>query len=229
MFRKQPSFFFGHVVGNFNPKKVVAVTSHGKKPILLGIYNCFQKEQPVVFKCGDENWKAIPNMSAYLGDICVFKGQPYVVDKTGRTVTVGPVDSTVRLVAESLVGGGDIKFLVESKGDLLLIDVCDRRFDDDRECARIDVFKPNIKEKKWVKLANLGDIVLFLGSFWSFSASALDLCVPKGNCVIIMDNIFTCVRCKSSFLDLDDGRLLPLSDYPEYFELFCPSQIKKLN
>ncbi|AES58689.1 F-box protein At2g17036 [Medicago truncatula] len=161
-------------------------------------------------------------MSVYLGDICVFKGRPYAVDKTGWTVGFGPEDdSTVRLVAESLVGGGDIKFLVESKGDLLLIDVYEHRFDDDRGCVRIDLFKLNAREKKWVKLANLGDTVLFLGLFWSFSASALDLCVHKGNCVIIMDNIFTRVRCKSSFLDWDDGRLLPLSDYPEYFELFC--------
>ncbi|RHN76666.1 hypothetical protein MtrunA17_Chr1g0146361 [Medicago truncatula] len=77
---------------------------------------------------------------------------------------------------------------------------------------------------KWVKLANLGDIVLFLGSLCSFSASAsaLDLCVPKGNCVIIMDNIFSNAPCV--FLDLDDGRLLPLIDYAEYFELFVPPQ-----
>ena len=209
-----------------NPTKAIAVTSHGNKPIILGTFAC-SGERLVVFKCGDENWKAIPNMSTYFGDICVFKGRPYAVDKTGRTVTVelGPDESTVQLVAQSLVGGGQTKFLVESDGDLLLADFYHRWYDNH---YKINVFKLNEKEKKWVKLANLGDIVLFLGSLCSFSTSASDLCVPKGNCVILMDNIFN-RYCKSSFLDLDDGRLLDLSNYPEYSKLFCTPRIKKLN
>jgi len=166
-------------------------------------------------------------MSAYLGYLCVFKGRPYAVDNTGRTITVGlgPDDSTVQLVAQSLVGGGVIKFLVESKGDLLLADAYDRKFDDDDiKRVRIDVYKLNVKEKKWAKLANLGDRVLFLGSLGSFSASASasDLCVPKGNCVIIMDNIFTRVYREITIFDLENGRLLPLTDYPEYLKLFKP-------
>jgi len=225
-----------HLATNFvipyiKSRKVVAVMSHGKKPIIVGslyLLNCTVKE-PVVLKCGDENWKFIPEMSVYLGDIRVFKGRPYVVDKTGQTVTVGQDDSTVQLVAVSLVGGGDINFLVESDDDLLLADVYDHRFGDDHKHVKIDVFKLNRKEKKWVKLANIGDRVFFLGLLCSFSASASDLCVPKGNCVIIMDNIFTCVQCERSFLDLDDGRRLPLSDYPEYSDLFLPSQTEKLN
>lgn len=213
--------------GYMNPGKVVAVTCHGKNPIVVGTFNC--TGQPVVFKCGDDNWKVIPNMSAYLGDIYVFKGRPYVVDKTGWTVTVEPDNSAIQLVAESLVGGGDIKFLVESDGNLLLADVYDRLYNDfslnsdhEHEHVRIDVFKLNKKDMEWVKLANLGDRVLFLGSLCSFSVSASDLCLAKGNCVIIIDNIFTRVYCESSFLDLDDGRLLPLTDYPEYRKLFWP-------
>jgi len=104
------------VVRYMNPTKAIVVMSHGNKPTILGPIAC-SGEQPVVFKCGDENWKVIPNMSAYLGDIGVFKGRPYVVDKTGWTITVGlgpDDDSTVQLVVESLVGGGDIKFLVKS-------------------------------------------------------------------------------------------------------------------
>jgi hypothetical protein len=90
------------------------------------------------------------------------------------------------------------------------------------------VFKLDEKEKKWVKLASIGDRVLFLGWLCSFSVSASDLCVRKRNCVIIMDNIFN-RYCKTSFLDLDDGRLLDLSSYPEYSKLFRTHRIKKLN
>ena len=215
--------------GKVKPAKVVAATSYGNKPIIVASFNCTGEEQLVVFKYGDENWKVIPEISVYFGDICVFKGQCYVVDKTGQTVTVGPGDSTVQLVAESLLAGEDIKFLVERKGDLLLADVYDREineeaddYDYDYDRGRIDMFKLNEKEKKWMKLATLGDRVLFLGSLCSFSASASDLCVPKGNCVIIMDDIFTCEPSLGYFFDLDDGRPLPLFDYPEYSKLFWP-------
>ncbi|AES99260.1 DUF295 family protein [Medicago truncatula] len=109
------------------------------------------------------------------------------------------------LVAESLVGGGDVKFLVESKGDLLLVDVydCTRIGFPGHNPVRIHLFKLNEKETEWVKLKSLGDIVLFLGADCSFSASASDLSVAKG-----------CI------LDLDKHQPSPLSDYPEYFNLF---------
>jgi len=118
-------------------------------------------------KCGDEKWKVIPDMSTKFEDICLFKGQPYAVDKIGKAVVVG-LDSSVQLMDEPLVGGGDMKFLVESEGDLLLVDVYDCLFNDlcnpdHNDRVRIDLFKLNEKEKKWVKLTSLGDRVLFLG------------------------------------------------------------------
>jgi hypothetical protein len=118
---------------------------------------------------------------------------------------------------------------VENEGDLLLVDVydCNPIYDDRHgpsyDNLRIDLFKLNEKEKKWVKFTSLGDRVLFLGLVCSFSASVSDLCVPKGNCVIFMDNFFRCClyyRHVRHIFDLDQAQLLPLSDYPEYFNLF---------
>jgi hypothetical protein len=152
------------------------------------------------------------------GDICLFKGRPYAVNIIGETVMVGS-DSNVHLVAEPLVGDGNQKFLAESDGDLLLADV--HGF-----TLRVDLFKLNEKEKKWVKLTSLRDRVLFLGLKCSFSASTSDLYVAKGNCVIISDDILRGVseRVKRPIhvLDLDKGQLFPLSDYPEYSDLFWP-------
>jgi len=165
-------------------------------------------------------------MSTKFGDICLFKGRPYAVDKIGKMIMVG-LDSSVQLVAEPLVGGGNKKFLVESEGDLLLADIYECLCFDFNDPVRIDLFKLNEKEKKWVKLTSLGDRVLFLGLVCSFSASASDLCVAKGNCVIFIGNIFERNRiskCESYVLDLDQGRLSPLSDYPEYSKLFWPPQ-----
>jgi len=171
------------------PKKVVVVTCHGKKPLVVGTF--FSSPQPLLCKCGDEKWKVIPGISTQFGDICLFKRRPYVVDKTGKTIMVG-LDSSVHLVAEPLVGGGNMKFLVESEGDLLLVDVYDCLCINLNDPVRIDLFKLNKKEKKWVKLTSLWDMVLFLGLglVCSFSVSASDLCVSKGNCVIFVDDIF---------------------------------------
>jgi hypothetical protein len=141
---------------------------------------------------------------------------------------VGP-DSCVQLVAEPLVDGGNMKFLVESEGDLLLADVYDCLCIDLTDPIRIDLFKLNEKEKKWVKLTSLGDRVLFLrlGLVCSFSACASDLCVAKGNSVIFNTYIFESYRpfgfqCKQYILDLDQGRLSLLSDCPEYSNLLWP-------
>jgi hypothetical protein len=61
------------------PKKVVAATCHGKKPLIVS--SLASPPYSVLLKFGDENWKVIPDMSANFGDICLFKGRPYAVDK----------------------------------------------------------------------------------------------------------------------------------------------------
>jgi hypothetical protein len=202
------------------PEKVVSVTRHGKKPMILGTSTSSPK--PVLFKCGDENWTVIPDMFTCFGDISVFKGRHYVVNKFGRTIRVGPDDLTVELVAEPFVGG-DIKFLVENEGELLLVDIYESF------CFSIEIFRLDVKEKKWVNLStSLGDRVLFLGNGCSFSASASDLCVSKGNCVIFIDDAFLSFGFNNfhygnCVFHLDQRRLLSLSDCLEYFNLFRPS------
>jgi hypothetical protein len=208
------------------PEKVVVVTCHGQQPLVLGTFP-FHSPEPVLFKCGDENWKDIPGMLTTLEDICLFKGLPYAVDIIGRTVRVG-WDSSVQLVAEPLVGGGGCKkFLVESDGDLLLADVYNCLYSGfpNHNPVRIDLFKLNGKEKKWVRLTNLGDRVLILVEDCSFSVSASDLHIAHGNCVIFMNNVFhrfAYVPPVACILHLDEGRLSRLSNYPEYDNLFWP-------
>jgi hypothetical protein len=98
-------------------------------------------------------------------------------------------------VADPLTGGGKTKFLVESEGDLLLVDVYDCcYYVDINNPLRIYLFKLNEKDKKWVKLTSLGDRVLILGHVSSFSASASDLCVSKGNCIIFPNYLFILPR-----------------------------------
>jgi hypothetical protein len=209
------------------PKKVVAVT-----PLILAIL-FYYKNHLVLLHCSDERWTEIPDMPSSIRDICVFKGKLYAVEEhSSKIVKVGPEDLSVQLVAKDVHGeGSDINFLVESEGELLLVDVYESfslYFDlaGKRACKlKIHVFRLDEKEKKWVKLKSLGDRILFLGNGCSFSTSASDLYVAKGNCVIFMDDVFySNMLCKSgmSVFHLDQGRLSPLCDYPDYLNLFWP-------
>jgi len=210
IFHHKPSFFSNYMY----PEKVLSV---GEKPLTIGMLK-YCTPQQVLFRCSDECWKLISDISTTFGDICVFRGQIYIVDKRGRTVKIR-LDSTVELVAQHVVGGGDRKLLVESEGELLLVDIY--------ECLRfsVEVFKFHEKGKKWVKLKNLGDRVLFLVNGCSFSASASDLCVSKGNCVIFIDDAFLSsrnIQWGNRVFHLDQDRLSSMSRYPEYFNLFWP-------
>jgi hypothetical protein len=193
--------------------KAVTVTCHGNQPLVLGINAYYHR---LMLKCSNENWKVFPYMSMKTGDICIFKRRLYAVYKTGRTIMVRPDGSSFQVMAKPFVCGQYLKRLVESQGDLLLADVC-------KSSGRVDLFKLNEKEKKWVKLTSLGDNrVLFLGYTWSFSASTFDLRVAKGNCVIFVKIISDSSKPDDVYVfDLDEGQLSPIFDYPEYSSLFC--------
>jgi hypothetical protein len=80
------------------------------------------------------------------------------------------------------------------------------------------------KERKWMKLANLGDMVLFLGNQISFSASASDLGFPNGNCVIFNAGDLS-DYCEMGIFQLDQGRVSPSCDNPDYLKLFWPTSV----
>ncbi|PQP92968.1 F-box protein SKIP23 [Prunus yedoensis var. nudiflora] len=173
-------------------------------------------------------------------------GQFYAVDGTGRTVIVG-LHSNLIVVANP-VFGGDKKFLVESSGELLVVDMylsmaaeTDLDVDDEiiqlqfngcltERTVRFKVFRLDREGKRLVEMKSLGDRVLFLGDDCTFSASASELSGCKGNCIFFTDNFFyTSGEDEGVFkgrdigvFDLDDGSIAPLSDYPEYSKLFWP-------
>ncbi|KAK9286596.1 hypothetical protein L1049_014996 [Liquidambar formosana] len=97
-------------------------------------------------------------------DVILFNGKFYAVDSTGRTVMV-ELSSNATLVADSVFGGSK-KCLVESRGELLLVDMY-KSLDPNELLDQLDdfkVFKLDEKGQKWVEVKSLGDRVLFLGS-----------------------------------------------------------------
>jgi hypothetical protein len=88
--------------------------------------------------------------------------------------------------------------------------------------TRFGVFRLDEKEKKWVRLTNLGDKILFLGEDSAFSVSASDLCMENGNCVIFLSDDVTKIERRIDVFCLDERQISPLSDLPSYSELFWP-------
>ncbi|XP_028185860.1 F-box protein SKIP23-like [Glycine soja] len=194
-----------------------------------------------LFRSGDDGWTVIPDMPTPYDDVCVFKGNLYGADSNGRTVRVRPDDGGLTLAAEP-VFGGDKKFLVESEGALLLVDMylsyysCTQGlfhedFDEEdvagmgwERTVKFDVFRLDEEGKKWVELTDLGERVLFLGDDCAFSASAKDLNLGRGNCVVFRDDGlgFNRVLNGMGVFCLDDGKISPLSECAGFSELFCP-------
>ncbi|XP_022971011.1 F-box protein SKIP23-like [Cucurbita maxima] len=196
-----------------------------------------------MFKSGDGRWSMIPHSVLPYDDVMLFKGEFYAVDNSGATFLVESQDK-ITLVAEP-VFGGDKKILVESNGELFLVDMyltIDSKENfvlDDKNPESIlhektvgfKVFKlRDDGSKKWIVVRDLGDTILFLGENCSFSASASGLSRCKGNCIVFIDG-FPC-PCEEddgefkgsdiAIFCLEDGSISPLSRHAEYSLLFWP-------
>ncbi|CAI8596154.1 unnamed protein product [Vicia faba] len=205
-------------------KVIVATGKGGGKPLDLMTYDNFQELK--ILRYGVGSWKSIPTIERSLwGDICIFKGKLCVADKNGRTVMIES-DYSVHLLANP-VYGAEFKFLVvESECVSLLLVDCHGLTSADEDGIRFDVFRLDEKNKRWIKLRSLENRVLFMGDDCSFCVSASNLCIGNGNCIIYSRDYnfhsIEQVESRMRIFHLDQDRVSPLSDYPDYFKLFWP-------
>lgn len=207
-----------------------------------------------ILKIGDYQWTRIDDLVSPYDDVVLFKGRFYAVDNTGRTVVVNldgllEFSPVLELVANP-VFGGDKKTMVVLCGELLLVDTYlsegpeddlgfeeDLEFSDEFDCymtertVRFKVFRLDWGEKKWEEVKDLGDRILFLGDYCSFSALASDFDGCKGNCIIFVDHNFYMTREERDgavkgrgvgVFDLESGKIGSLVDYPGYSKMFWP-------
>ncbi|KAL2512530.1 F-box protein SKIP23 [Abeliophyllum distichum] len=207
----------------------------------------------VIYKSGDKKWTVINDLPSPYDDVIFREGRFYAVDTTGRAVVVNLDDGdspNVSVIAHS-VSGGDKKFLVDSFGDLLLVDKYltvgpeddlgyneGFEFYEEFDCymsertVKFKVFRLDENAEKWVEVNNLGDRLLFLGDNCTFSASASEVfghneC--KGNCIFFTDQFF-CGReddwvWKSrgiGVFNLENGSIGPIDSYNGYSDKFWP-------
>ncbi|CAK9153931.1 unnamed protein product [Ilex paraguariensis] len=203
----------------------------------------------VMLRSGDKKWSLVDDLSPLYDDVIFYKSEFYAVDDTGQTVVVDVgLPPSVSVVAHS-VFGGDKKVLVESCGNLLLVDVYlsvgpeddlgyveEFEFYEQFDCyisertVRFRVFALDRSGEKWVEVESLGDRMLFLGDNCTFSASASDFPGFRGNCIFFADQFFYSGREEEGVLksrgigvfDLETGSIGPLADYSGYSELFWP-------
>ncbi|KFK40084.1 hypothetical protein AALP_AA3G328400 [Arabis alpina] len=199
-----------------------------------------------VFKSCDRTWTVINDMPSPYDDVILFDGHLFAVDNNGRTVVVELSCLELTLVANP-VFGGDKKFLIESCGEMLLVDMylSMEEVDADNDVAeeifehhafyvnertvKFKVFKFVEKEMSWVEVKDLGDKMLFLGDDCSFSASASDILPTRGaNSVVFNGNVFNDDNLGAmqdrdlGVFDFRTGKIELVHKLPEYAELFWP-------
>ncbi|XP_065855102.1 putative F-box protein At1g65770 [Euphorbia lathyris] len=193
-------------------------------------------------KFGDETWTLLDETNFQYDDIIEFEGQFYVVDRWG---TVSWIDYSLRLIqyAPSLFGCGGQKNLVESCGNLYIVDrylegerrtwkdyeivEAGRRRRYMRKCSpnAIDfkVYKLDEEWGTWIHVKSLGDQIFVLGVDCSFSVSCDEFVGGKGNCIYFTDDD----DYKGRGLSNDSIRVFRLDDcviemMPEYSRMFWP-------
>ncbi|KAE8655608.1 F-box family protein, putative isoform 2 [Hibiscus syriacus] len=175
--------------------------------------NLYMEKEISNVKYSYKKWTIIQDMSSPYDEVILYEGNFYAVDNNGRTVLVGLDFETSE--AAMPVFGGDKKFLVDSKDELLLVDkylsieapegscswagldFVEEYFENvafymNERTVRFNVFMLDEVRKQWVDddVKNLNDRVLFLGDDCSFFASVEDLNVCRGNIIIFADNFF---------------------------------------
>ncbi|KAM0055043.1 putative F-box domain-containing protein [Helianthus debilis subsp. tardiflorus] len=156
------------------------------------------------------------------------------------------VSGKLALLRKGSVFGGDKKFLVECDGELFMVDKYlsvgpendvedddeNYEFYEDFDCfmsertVKLEVYKLDREEGRWVEVKDLGDKMLFLGDNCGFSASAEEFPGCKGNCVFFTgqnreDDGLVKSRGVGVF-DLESGSIGAISNDSGYSQLFWP-------
>uniref|UniRef100_A0A7N2N077 F-box domain-containing protein n=2 Tax=Quercus lobata TaxID=97700 RepID=A0A7N2N077_QUELO len=179
-----------------------------------------------------QQWITIGSHPATSSCIAVthFEGKFYAVDTKGRTISLDQfLDSKV---VTNLGSDAYMKYLVEAGGELLVVEAYipfpNAEGFIGSESYRglcIDYFevsKLNKEGGKWVKVNSLGDWVLFLGIYSSFSVLASELPGCKRNCIVVTQprwKEFNLDGHDTNVVELESGRSGPLENYPDFSKL----------
>ncbi|XP_060193701.1 F-box protein SKIP23-like [Lycium barbarum] len=146
-------------------------------------------------KSGDEKWTKLKDRSCKIVDIIVYKGNFYAVDRYGETIKFDSLLNETKVASMLHNIGGRKKRLVESSGQLFLIDmfldVDHDRYPEFRhvighsggKALKIKMYRLDEQQHEWTEVHTLGDRIFFAGDDCCFSVSSKDFGDGRGNCL----------------------------------------------
>lgn len=213
---------------DFFIKKVILSSSPSNDSDFIAVAILNQSGDLAFCKKGDESWRFIEQALYYCEDVIYRDGLFYAVDNLGRIAVCDLHGDSPRVsfIDLSWQRRGDMQYLVEASGELLLI----TRYLDyvfiEHQCGmefktvQFKVHKLDISGPKWESVETLGDLMLFLGENSSLAFSASDFPECKGNRIYFTDdysdlNYDGCLGNQDiGIYDFDDDSLEPLPCYP---------------
>ncbi|KAL0438344.1 UNVERIFIED_CONTAM: F-box protein SKIP23 [Sesamum latifolium] len=147
-------------------------------------------------KNGHGSWKIIEEARLYGEDVIYFGDAFYAVDKFGSIAICDVNYGDTPRVKYINVGqqiDGDMQYLVDAMGDLLVSRYLDFEIDIEHylevcKTVKFRVYRFDWNAQKWESMANLDDKVVFLGENSSLALPASDYPGCKGNRIYFTDD-----------------------------------------
>ncbi|XP_010266939.1 PREDICTED: F-box protein SKIP23-like [Nelumbo nucifera] len=215
-------------------KKVILSSSPASSSEYVALAILNETGELAFCRHGDEGWTFIEDAQPCYEDVICYKGLFYAVDRRGKVVIcdVSGVSPVVTVINTLWLFGGDILYLVEQSGELLLVtrhlELGLVEPDMAYKTIRFEVAKLDSSSQNWVKLKGIGDHVLFLGKNSSLSLSASDYPECRRNCIYFTDDYsevnFEGVRgdYDVGVFNLEDDSIEPLLCYSQSSLLIWP-------
>ncbi|OIS98264.1 PREDICTED: F-box protein SKIP23-like [Nicotiana attenuata] len=170
-------------------RKILLLTNHAESETNnFSIMAIDRGDSLYYINLGDEKWTRLKNASCFIVDIIVYKGNFYAVDRYGETIKFDNSFNETN-VASRLSYGGRKKRLVESCGQLFLVDTIlgvDKNTNaacPDWNIVEIKMYRLDEEQHEWIEVVTLGDRILFACNDCCFSVSSHDFDDCRGNCI----------------------------------------------
>ncbi|KAK4261690.1 hypothetical protein QN277_004653 [Acacia crassicarpa] len=151
----------------------------------------YEEGKLALFKRGDNKWMLVDDKNFHYDDLIVYKGQFYVTDRWGTILWIDTCSLKLIQYSPPLCGFGHKKHLVESCGNLYVVDRYydggPRRRNNDARVVDFKVYRLDEEWGRWVDVKDLKDRVFLLGDSCSFSVCANDFAGCAGNCIFFTD------------------------------------------
>ncbi|KAI7992660.1 F-box protein SKIP23 [Camellia lanceoleosa] len=234
-------------------KKIVVLGSNPDSRIVVVVYEMWDLDgRLAMLRVGDDSWTPIYTQHFVCDDVIVYKGNFYTVDRSGRAFVLDPNMNLIEIAPPPTNENGKKKkkHLVESIGDLLLVDKYfelhernvyyykdgkERVKSSNREMvSEMRVYRLNEDEHRWVEVRSLEDQILFVGDDCSYSVSAREFPGCRGNRVVYEDRaVASQIEEEDELFDglwvyqigvfnLGNGRVRSLATCPQLARIFWP-------